>query len=192
MDQNDGTVKDEDRLRLLEEKIGQLKAKVESRPVIEDRFFDNPVFSDFRVKVGQRTFHVTKYHLARASPVFERMFLSCFKEATDGILQLQDDPEAVEFVLKYMYMKTRVENFEMAREVVVIAHRYEMNDLVDECELVLFENVCLENARETFLLANDFDLKLLLVKCGGILYYGFDIGGLENCLPEQNVADPEQ
>uniref|UniRef100_A0A1I7S180 BTB domain-containing protein n=1 Tax=Bursaphelenchus xylophilus TaxID=6326 RepID=A0A1I7S180_BURXY len=144
----------------------------EQEPEKEDRFFNNPTFSDFRIKAGSETFYTTKHQLALQSEVFARMFESKMKEATEGVLELPDDPEAVEAMLKHISMYKKVEGGQLARKVLQIAHRYELSELKDQCELEIIDKLSAEDVRESFRVADQLELPLLLLKCCEFIYYG--------------------
>ncbi|CAD5208067.1 unnamed protein product [Bursaphelenchus xylophilus] len=150
----------------------RFESEGEQEPEKEDRFFNNPTFSDFRIKAGSETFYTTKHQLALQSEVFARMFESKMKEATEGVLELPDDPEAVEAMLKHISMYKKVEGGQLARKVLQIAHRYELSELKDQCELEIIDKLSAEDVRESFRVADQLELPLLLLKCCEFIYYG--------------------
>uniref|UniRef100_A0A1I7SJG6 BTB domain-containing protein n=2 Tax=Bursaphelenchus xylophilus TaxID=6326 RepID=A0A1I7SJG6_BURXY len=100
------------------------------------------------------------------------MLLSGLKEDQEGVWNLCDeDPDAVEAMLKHIYMNTKIDSFKLASSVIPLAHRYDLQDLKNECELVLLEKVTLESAEQAFYLAKKFDLNLLLIKSCQIIYF---------------------
>ncbi|CAD5222836.1 unnamed protein product [Bursaphelenchus xylophilus] len=168
------------RREFLDAKIKELKASVDKAVPFEDKLYNQPRLSDLVVSVGEQKFYVSKHQLAKKSPVFETMFLSDFKEAKEGVLNLHDeDPEAVEAMLKHIYMNTKIKDFELARRVVPLAHRYELLALKDECELILLEKVTFKSAIEVLYLANQLDLKLLFIKSSQVLYFESNLNNTE-------------
>uniref|UniRef100_A0A1I7SJJ5 BTB domain-containing protein n=1 Tax=Bursaphelenchus xylophilus TaxID=6326 RepID=A0A1I7SJJ5_BURXY len=57
------------------------------------------------------------------------MFNSDMKETIEGVLELQDDAEAVKAMLRYIYMSKKVKGNKLARKVIHLARRYEINEL---------------------------------------------------------------
>ncbi|XP_034238627.1 speckle-type POZ protein-like isoform X2 [Thrips palmi] len=77
--------------------------------------------------------------LATQSPVFAKMFGGDFKEAGDGRVHLKDVSKgAAELLLEYMYTD-RLEKCEgLELELLDLAERYCMNQLKQECRLLLW------------------------------------------------------
>ncbi|CAD5208060.1 unnamed protein product [Bursaphelenchus xylophilus] len=157
----------------LRESVNQLRAKVNKNLEKEDSFFGDPCYGDFAIKVRDRMFHVSKHQLALESKVFAAMFKSDIKVVCEGVLELCDDPEAVEAMLKYIYMYKKVEGSELAREVVQLAHRYEISKLKDQCELELIDKLTVSDAIDGILTAVELELSLLFSKCNEYLYHYF-------------------
>uniref|UniRef100_A0A1I7RK23 BTB domain-containing protein n=1 Tax=Bursaphelenchus xylophilus TaxID=6326 RepID=A0A1I7RK23_BURXY len=169
---------EEIRRQLLERKIMELRSNVEKLIPFEDKFFNEPKVSDLKVKVGDKTFHVCKHQLVKKSLVLETMLLSGLKEDQEGVWNLSnEDPDAVEAMLKHIYMNTKIDSFKLASSVIHLAHRYDLQDLKNECELVLLEKVTLESAEQAFYLAKKFDLNLLLIKSCQIIYFETHLDG---------------
>ncbi|CAD5208068.1 unnamed protein product [Bursaphelenchus xylophilus] len=162
------------RKRDVEGRLKALKEKVIKNPEKEDRLFGDPYYADFKIKAGRRVFHIAKYQLALKSVVFERLLKSDMRESNEGVLKLDDGADAVEAMLKFVYMYTPVKGGELARKVIQLAHRYELEELKDQCELEIIETLTMEDARDSLLLANQLELPLLFTKCNEFLYFNFD------------------
>ncbi|CAD5208061.1 unnamed protein product [Bursaphelenchus xylophilus] len=175
------------RKREVKNHVNALRARVNKHTEKEDRLFNNPRFSDFQIKTGPKTFHVTKHQLALKSEVFERMFNSDMKEANEGVLELQDDAESVRAMLRYIYMHKKVKGNTLARKVVHLAHRYEINELKDQCELEMIDQLTKEGARESLRVADKLELPLLFVKCNEILYY--KLNDFEDLEPKEAILN---
>uniref|UniRef100_A0A1I7SJ52 BTB domain-containing protein n=1 Tax=Bursaphelenchus xylophilus TaxID=6326 RepID=A0A1I7SJ52_BURXY len=171
----------------VENQVNALREKVNKNPEKEDCLFNNPRFSDFQIKAGPKTFYVTKHQLALKSEVFQRMFNYDMKETNEGFLELQDDADAVKAMLRYIYMYKKVKGNKLARKVVHLAHRYEINELKDQCELEMIDRLTKEEARESWRVADTLDLSLLFVKCNEILYYDFK--DIEDSELKENILD---
>ncbi|CAD5208064.1 unnamed protein product [Bursaphelenchus xylophilus] len=170
----------------LKYQIKLLREKVEKIPETPNEIYGNPAFSDFRIQAGDETFYVTKYQLALKSKVFNRMFVSGMKEVDEGVVQIDDDPEAVGAMLKFLYLGKRVKGVEMAKNVVQLADRYEMTELKDQCELELLDNLTVAGSQDAFIFASQFQLSHLFLMATALLYYnfkGFGNDKLEGRLP---------
>uniref|UniRef100_A0A1I7SK32 BTB domain-containing protein n=1 Tax=Bursaphelenchus xylophilus TaxID=6326 RepID=A0A1I7SK32_BURXY len=159
--------------RHLETRINALKGKVSRNLEAPNEYFGNPEFSDFRIQAGERTFYVTKYQLALKSKVFARMLMVCMKEKNEGVMRLDEDPESVEAMLNFIYMYIRVKGGELAKKVIHLAHRYELDELKDQCEFEIVKHLTAEDAEESLFLASQLKLSLLFLKCNQILYFNF-------------------
>uniref|UniRef100_A0A1I7SGE0 BTB domain-containing protein n=4 Tax=Bursaphelenchus xylophilus TaxID=6326 RepID=A0A1I7SGE0_BURXY len=171
----------EKKLRELDLKIKDLKEKVSKVAPFQDELFNDPRFSNQKINVGKTTFYVCKHQLAKKSPVFKSMFSSGLKEAEEGVLELHDDPAAVEAMLKYVYMNSKINDLQLAMNVVPLAYRYDLTDLMNECELAILNGISDESAEQAFDLAGKFDLKLVFAKSCQHLLLNADLGSDTNC-----------
>eukprot|EP01065_Artemidia_motanka_P014935 TRINITY_DN1880_c0_g1_i1.p1 TRINITY_DN1880_c0_g1~~TRINITY_DN1880_c0_g1_i1.p1 ORF type:complete len:447 (+),score=151.78 TRINITY_DN1880_c0_g1_i1:60-1400(+) len=64
--------------------------------------FNRPQFSDLRIRVNEATFYVHQMVLASFSTVFEAM-LAGWAEKDQDVLTLDEDPDLVEQLLRFMY-----------------------------------------------------------------------------------------
>ncbi|CAD5208664.1 unnamed protein product [Bursaphelenchus xylophilus] len=158
----------------VEVQVQVLKERVNRHPEASNEYFGNPKLSDFRIQAGDKTFHVVKYVLALKSKVFARMLLVDMKETTENFMTLDEDPEVVEAMLKFLYMNTKVKGNELARKVVQLAHRYEISELKEQCELEILETLTVEDAAECWLLASKLKLPRAFLKCNQFLYENFE------------------
>ncbi|CAD5212556.1 unnamed protein product [Bursaphelenchus okinawaensis] len=144
----------------------------------DDAVFNVACFIDFKITTDKETFYVSKCLLAQKSPVFRAMFREEAKEVQDGELKLSDDTDAVRAMLLYIYENKRVDDVELAMEVIQLAHRYEIELLKLQCELFLMENIALDYAEECLTLSRRLNLGHLALKCSEVFFFefnGFDI-----------------
>ncbi|CAD5217061.1 unnamed protein product [Bursaphelenchus okinawaensis] len=145
--------------------------KIQASKIVEMPYylqlFNKPTLSDFKVIVGDKTFHVAKLRLAMKSEVFKNMFESGMKEVLESQLVMNEDEEAVEAMLLHIYAGKKVEDVKLAVKVIQLAHRYEIELLKIQCELVIVQNLKfdVDELYECMLLAKNLDLPYIGLKC---------------------------
>ncbi|CAD5217055.1 unnamed protein product [Bursaphelenchus okinawaensis] len=130
---------------------------------------DNQYVSDFRIVVGKRTFHVSKAFLSAKSKVFKTIFESGMKAAHEGQLILNEDEEAVEAMLLFIYGNKKVDDFNLAMKVIQIAHRYGIELLKLQCEYLIVQNLTVDVAYDCLVMSKRLDLPYLALKCHEML-----------------------
>jgi hypothetical protein len=102
-------------------------------------------FSDAKVVAADgRVFAVHRAVLAAASPVFRAALRSDMKEGQNAELIVPDAiADALESMLRYIYTgETEISN---PAAVLPLAHRYQLDDLVDQCVTAMIESLCPAN-----------------------------------------------
>ncbi|XP_045184079.2 uncharacterized protein LOC123542337 [Mercenaria mercenaria] len=134
-------------------------------------FNDSSWKTDFNLIVEGKTLHVSKVVLALASPVFDRMFQSDFKESKSSELELPGKKlEDVEEFLQCIYPSSLATvTCEKALQILPLIEEYQVSQLKPRCEEVLLEHVNGETSTENlFRVLNEaccYDLKQLQNKC---------------------------
>ncbi|CAD5214771.1 unnamed protein product [Bursaphelenchus xylophilus] len=141
---------------------------------VSNQLLKSSNLTDFKVIAGGREFNASRLLLASKSQVFCRMLESSMRETIDGEMTLDDDPFAVEAMLNHISNNWSVDDVDIARKVVELAHRYELRDLKDHCEAVLAENLELKGLKDRLDLAYELELPLLLRKCFQFGFYRFN------------------
>ncbi|CAD5231392.1 unnamed protein product [Bursaphelenchus xylophilus] len=127
--------------------------------------FNEPKLSDFQIRVGNRTFYVSKMVLAANSEVFHRMFMTDCSEVDTGFMVMEGvDPAPVEAMLQYMFHKKSVDD-DLAREVIILADKYQVPDLKTQCEIKLGSTLSLDVLEDRIALAYQLLCSNLLKKC---------------------------
>lgn len=109
-----------------------------------ERFFNNPLMSDIKLKVDFETFHAHKLVLVRSSEVFERMFSSDWTDPTKQEVELVEEPECTDIFpefLRYLYgchIKLTLEN---TLPVLMLADKYNVIDLRQVCICFATQNI---------------------------------------------------
>ncbi|KAI6179872.1 Protein roadkill-like protein [Aphelenchoides besseyi] len=104
--------------------------------------FNKEELSDFKIRVGDETFHVAKAFLSVHSEVFRAMLDHDTAESISGVLTIDDlDAEIVEVMLRYLYTG-QVKNLRThCLELFCVADRYALSDLQDICLNAIYENL---------------------------------------------------
>ncbi|CAD5214334.1 unnamed protein product [Bursaphelenchus okinawaensis] len=140
--------------RRVEDRIRELKALTKDmRKACDDDIFNNECYGDFKITTSNETFYVSKFALAQNSPVLKAMFKHQMKEVKNGEMVLHDDSEAVKAMLMYVHHHKTIDDFQLAMEVIQLAHRCEIRLLTLQCELCLLNNIRGEDAEECQALA---------------------------------------
>ncbi|KAF6201334.1 hypothetical protein GE061_005782 [Apolygus lucorum] len=108
--------------------------------------------TDMSIKVGDREFPVHKIVLATHSPVFEAMFEPEWVEMQTDCLDLKTtcEPEVFEKFLEYMYTG-RVEGLiGFARDLLMLADKYQIDHLKSICVNSLITSITPLNAADLF------------------------------------------
>ncbi len=140
---------------------------------------EEEVLTDFTLAIGGKEFKVHKVVLAAQSPVFRRMFETDMKEKQEGRSAIEDmSTDVAEELLTFMYTGKAPNVEEMTEELLQLADKYEMDHLKTLCEKALFNNLEVENAVTTLMLADLHGADQLKSVCIGFI--------------EDNISDFEQ
>jgi len=152
---------------------GDLKQESESRTKAEgqrtkrrrerfsnalEKMLDDSSFTDFTIKTKTGSLQAHKVILAARSPVFKSMLEAKMAEAEKNTVTILDfDHEVLEALLKYLYVLER-NQFQipvtMASDLLRLADKYMIDDLMEECEYLLADNLTVENAALVLSLAH--------------------------------------
>ena len=117
--------------------------------------FEEEQFWDTEIKVGDKTFKVHQVILASASEVFHKMFESDMQEKSSGIVEISDvDPAVMSDLLTYIYSGDAPNLKTLAKELMIAADKYNLQDLICICMKQLETNLTSSNVAEISLLAD--------------------------------------
>ncbi len=133
-----------------------------SNTSLTEELFQNGKFSDIKIKVSSREFHVHRCILSLASEVFERMFLSDMIETRSNIIEINDiSDEICEEMLRFIYCNT-INNLDInALDLLYAADKYAIENLKTLCIQSLIDTFTCETAAEMLIRANIYNSKLL-------------------------------
>ncbi|CAD5216354.1 unnamed protein product [Bursaphelenchus okinawaensis] len=125
--------------------------------------FNVPEFNDFKVVCRNNVFYASKLQLVNASPVIHKMLKSDPQKVK--IEMLDASPAAVEALLRYIFNGKLIFDFDIARAVLILAAKYEIQSLKDLCEDVLVTQMKFDHVKDLMALSYELDLYNLRSKC---------------------------
>ncbi|CAD5226045.1 unnamed protein product [Bursaphelenchus okinawaensis] len=160
--------------RLIVDRIKELKEIVKTVDCELPTELDQNSNTDFDLVISTcgRKFKVQKSILMSKSPVFKGMFASEMVESKTDELEVTDDAEAFEAMLAFMYSYKRVEDVELAIKVCIVADKYAVDVLLNQCELFLLENLTFKNAFDCLDMALALNLNYLQLNCSKLMFFG--------------------
>jgi len=103
-------------------------------------------FTDFQIVCKHRTFDVHKAVLAARSDVMDAMLAGDTIETKENRLHIRDfDPDEVANLITFMYTG-KVDRDDVSHTLLLLADKYNVCDLVTECEDLLIKNITDANA----------------------------------------------
>jgi hypothetical protein len=122
--------------------------------------YDNKDFSDVILAVGESKIHAHKLVLSARSEYFAAMFRSDFKESKDAEIKIEDDEELFKQIIEIFYTNdVSTVDFEVALELIVLARKYLVEELVKSCEEIIIKNMTVENCFEILSVADSIQSK---------------------------------
>ncbi|CAL8114621.1 unnamed protein product [Orchesella dallaii] len=129
--------------------------------------FNKKVMTDIKILTGTATFDAHKAVLAGRSPVFAAMFASDVHEESRVDIFIEEfDNVVVQDILHYLYTGEAQLLEERSNDLLKIAVKYKLTELKESCESMLANNLTIENAAETLVLAQT--QKANFLKCRAV------------------------
>ena len=128
-------------------------------------------FSDVVLVVEDQTFHVHRSTLAYWSPVFEKMFLSDFKEKSNDEIPLPGKRASeIKHLLQMMYPSLEVKPFTKSNCYFLfeLAREYQMESIAQKCEALMVSMVKQRTERDVLAMliyGQKYQLKSLISTC---------------------------
>ena len=130
--------------------------------------YRDKAFADASIKCRDQVFKVHKAILASQSPVFRKMFEVDMKEKRSGVIEISDpdvSPEVVSDLVTYLYTANAPGIRTQAKELLKVAHLYEISRLLRMCEDELQKSITAGNVCNLLLLAELHAAQDLKTKC---------------------------
>ncbi len=88
------------------------------------------------------------------------MFGPDFKESKEKVVEIEDDEELFKEMIEIFYTSDVSEvDFAVALELIVLARKYLVEELVESCEEIIIKNMTVENCSEILLVADSVQSK---------------------------------
>jgi len=127
---------------------------------------NDPKDADVTLLVGNDQIKAHKAILSARSTHFRGLFESGMQESVTGKIELDDDPEIIKEVLKFLYSGILPENIDtIAMELLPVADKYALNELKQSCINVIRRQPTAENIVTIMLLADQHHCPDLIRFC---------------------------
>ncbi len=144
-----------------ESKFVQEKAKLKKNKRFE-RIFEERSFTDFKIKIQEKSIRAHKVVLAASSPVFAVYFV----KYPNSLMELEDlEFEVAEQMINFIYDEEVGDMTKYAKPLLEVADELKIETLKVYCEKYLFENLTVENAIEILKLSAKCHAEELKKEC---------------------------
>lgn len=128
--------------------------------------------SDITVLCQDNSIRVHKLILSARSPVFKAMLTSDMIERTQGVINIEDaSVEVVRQMVRYMYTAKVEHDFDRIKELLVLANKYQVLELVNYCSSRIFESLSEDNALEIGMFGEMHNSEVLINRCAKYICY---------------------
>lgn len=132
---------------------------------LENLFLD-PWNSDILLVCQGEEIAAHRVVLGARSPVFRAVFQSKMMESVKGEIRIDDaDKDVLKEMLRYIYSTKVEEKFDKFGELLVLANKYEVEDLIKYCGTKILESLNTENAFEIGTFAELHNAEDLMHQC---------------------------
>ena len=143
-----------------------------SKTVIGDfaQMFTDQAFSDFEIVCQDKSFPCHKNVLAARSKVFKTMLNMDGEEAKKNCLVIEDfDIFQVRQLLEFIYTGSLKEDDAIGTELLLLADKYDLPDLVHLCEVALAKDITLETCLGFLDITNRISSHYLIKLCSAFV-----------------------
>jgi len=110
--------------------------------------------------------------LGARSPVFKAMFKSDMVEKINGEVNIEDaGVDEVRQMVRYMYTAKIDHSFTKVKELLVLANKYQVLELVNFCSSKIFESLSEDNALEIGMFGEIHNSDILINRCAKYICY---------------------
>ncbi len=103
---------------------------------------ENCILCDVQLQTEGKLIPAHRSVLAAASPFFEAMFTSEFKEKNDTVVKLNDiTPDALEVVIDAIYKFNLELTIQNLPEVLAAAHMLQISGIIEKCKIHMIDNI---------------------------------------------------
>ena len=135
---------------------------------------DDQLFTDLTIKCAEKEFKAHKAVLASQSLVFKRMLMTNMTEKESNVIELTDiDPPVLSELLTYLYSGTTPNMKTLAKDLLVVADKYELSHLLAMCVNNLLSGLVVTNVVELLVLADMHNAPHLKKACLSYVCFNF-------------------
>lgn len=131
-------------------------------PVLSRMYLENDEFKDVKFVVGSQSFMAHRCVIATQSDVFKAMLSHETREKIHGVIEIKDtSTEVFRSFLKYLYTNKIDEIEILGHELMIIADKYNVQSLREQCERYVSSKVDQTNAIPSLIESHLYNFKLL-------------------------------
>lgn len=128
--------------------------------------------SDLTIRCQDKETRVHKLILSARSPVFRAMLGSDMVERLQGVIHIEDAcMEVVQQMVRYLYTAKVDHDFTRTKELLVLANKYQVLELVNYCSSRIFESLSEDNALEIGMFGEMHNSEVLINRCAKYICY---------------------
>ena len=106
------------------------------------------------------------------SPVFHAMLQSDMVEKLNGVIKIDDaSVDVVKQMMRYMYTAKVDHHYSKVKELLVLANKYQVLELVNFCSSKIFESLSEDNALEIGMFGEMHNSDILINRCAKFICY---------------------
>jgi len=110
--------------------------------------------------------------LGARSPVFHAMLQSEMVENINGVIKIDDaSVDVVRQMIRYMYIAKIEQDYTKVKELLVLANKYQVLELVNYCSSKIFESLSEDNALEIGMFGEMHNSDILINRCAKFICY---------------------
>eukprot|EP00092_Neocalanus_flemingeri_P005637 GFUD01006071.1.p1 GENE.GFUD01006071.1~~GFUD01006071.1.p1 ORF type:complete len:337 (-),score=85.30 GFUD01006071.1:435-1445(-) len=137
-----------------------------------ERVMENEASSDIKIVCQGTEIKVHKLILSARSPVFHAMLGSDMVEKINGVINIDDAcVDVVKQMVRYMYIAKIDHNYTRIKELLVLANKYQVLELVNYCSSKIFESLSEDNALEIGMFGEMHNSEVLINRCAKYICY---------------------
>ncbi|CAN8299541.1 unnamed protein product [Cochlearia groenlandica] len=131
-----------------------------------EQFVNNPTLSDVTFLIDGKQFFAHKICLVASSDIFRAMFDGLYKERNAQNVEIPNIKwEVFELMMRFMYTGSVEIKKHLAQELLAAADQYLLQGLKRLCEYAIAHDICVENIRFMYKLADTFNASDLRQAC---------------------------
>jgi speckle-type POZ protein len=137
------------------------------------KLVNNKKYSDFVFIIDNKEFFVHKSILSVRSKVFEAMFANGIESQSNRCTIHDIESEVFEELLTFIYTGNAPKAQTMIEKLLAAAEKYEILEIKDFCAIIIFKDIKNENAIQSLIIADKYNVLKLLDKIIEFIAHNF-------------------